>query len=112
MRAATILVAFTFAVLTLACGSGGQPTKSPKKPITVDTLPWTAAEATQNLKGMTKEEVIALFGKPTEVVHNHYHYDEPKYLKPDIGDRDQTTGGMSIFFHSDGTAGTVSFRRR
>lgn len=88
-----------------------EPRPAPKGGVTADGLPWTQADAQRKLKGMTKEQVVALFGKPSEVWSTFYYYDEQKYLKADAGDRDQRPGGMSIQFNGE-TVDLVLFRRR
>lgn len=72
--------------------------KTPDTTQTAESFPWTLEEAKKKMMGKSKEEVIALFGKPDEVSDHFYYYREPKYLKPDVGAKDGKVTGMSLTF--------------
>lgn len=70
------------------------------KPIPAE-FPMSIPDAELKLKGLTKEQVIAYLGKP-DVVGGpsdiFYRYRAPRYLKPDIGSRNEAATGMDVMF--------------
>ncbi len=76
--------------------------------IKVSDFPLSIADAERSMKGWTKEEVIALLGKPEQILETagaSYFYLERKYLKADIGNRDERPTGMKVLFTGDKVLG-------
>lgn len=97
MRSVALLAALTL----VGCQPFSRPTKAP---LTLDGLPWAIKDAEEKLLGKTKEEVIALFGKPDQVTgstSDWYVYIAPKYLKADIGAKDQLPTGLELRFNNN-----------